>query len=222
MESKQAMDLFGEALKAYSLGERDKFYFKNEAGEMFEHNLKRYFRKTREMSKMEMSLINLSYGKILDVGCGTGNYIPLLNKRGKVLGIDISSKVIAVAVANGCKNCVVGDIFSISTRNKYDTITLFENNLGLGGSVRKTKELLNKLSCLLKENGQILAMTMRLPDKDYLDVELKPVWKGKVGGKFGWIHFNINFLSGLCKEGGLNLQVLKGNRYCYLVRIKKS
>lgn len=222
MKTKQSMDLFGEALKAYSQGDRAKFYFKDNAGELFEHGLSRYFRKTSQLSKSERKLISLSYGDILDVGCGTGNYIPLLAKRGKVIGIDISPNIIEVAKKNGCKNCKVADIFIFPTSKKYNTITFLENNLGIGGNVDKTKKLLKKLSNLLKNDGQILAIARRVPDKKYVAVELKPVWKQKVGPKFGWIHLNINFLSDLCEQAGLHLKVLQGNQHSHLIKIVKN
>ncbi|MCL4392599.1 class I SAM-dependent methyltransferase [Patescibacteria group bacterium] len=144
------MDVFGEVLKAYSKGDRSKFYFKDSSGELSERSLKRYFRKTNQLSRLEYRLINLSYGDILDVGCGTGNYIPLLAKHGQVLRIDISQNVIDVAKMNGCKTCVVADIFN-SHERKFDTITCFENNLGIGETIEKTSELLRKLSSLLKK-----------------------------------------------------------------------
>ncbi len=222
MKTKQSMDVFGEALKAYYLGDRSKFYLKEPSGELSELSLKRYLRKSNQLSKSERKLISLSYGDILDVGCGTGNYIPLLAKRGKVLGFDISKNVIDVAKMNGCKNCIVADIFTFPKKKKYDTITFLENNLGLGGSINKTKKLLKKLSNILKTDGQILAISKNLRNKKYFAIELNPVWKDKIGPKFGWIHFNINFLSDLCEEAGLHLKVLQGNQHNCLVRIVKN
>jgi 2-polyprenyl-3-methyl-5-hydroxy-6-metoxy-1,4-benzoquinol methylase len=175
MRTKQSMDLFGEALKAYYLGDKSKFYLKEPSGKMSEHSLKRYFRKISQLSKLERKLISLSYGEILDVGCGTGNYMSLLAKRGKVLGFDISQNVIDAAKMSGCKNCIVADIFTFSENKKYDTITFLENNLGIGGTIDKTRKLLRKISILLKDNGQILAISRNLRNKDYFSIELKPV-----------------------------------------------
>ncbi|MFC1644994.1 class I SAM-dependent methyltransferase [Patescibacteria group bacterium] len=222
MTTKKSMDLFGEALKAYAHGDRDKFYFKDSSGELFEHNLNRYFRSSNRLLKSEKKLISLAYGDILDVGCGTGNYISLLEKQGKVTAIDISSDVIDVARASGCGSCKVGDIFNFSAQKKYDTITFLENGLGIGGSVDSARKLLRVVHGLLKKDGHALATVRRLSDRNYFISELMPVWKGKVGPKFGWIHFNINFLSGLCGEAGLKLKVLQGNQYSYLVEIVKD
>gem|GEM_PF-4990262 len=45
------MDVFGEALKAYYFGDKSKFFLKEPSGELSEHSLKRYFRKTSQLSK---------------------------------------------------------------------------------------------------------------------------------------------------------------------------
>jgi len=216
------MDLFGEALRAYSQGDRSTFYLKDRSGELFETDLSRYFRKTNQLSKFEMKLISLTYGDILDVGCGSGNYIPLLAERGRVLGIDISPSVIDVAKKNGCKTCKVADIFTFPTTKKYDTITFLGNGLGIGGTVNKTKKLLKKLSCLLKNDGQILAIGRRVIQRKFVAVQLRPVWKQKIGSRFDWIHISKDFLSDLCEQAGLRLKVLQGNQHYYMFRIVKE
>jgi len=69
-------------------------------------------------------------------------------KRGKVIGIDISPTVIRVAKARGLKNCKVANIFTWKPRQKFDTIALIENNLGIAETPEKTKKLLKKLDAL--------------------------------------------------------------------------
>ena len=216
------MDVFGKALKAYYLGDKSKFYLKESSGKLIECDLKRYFRKTSRLSKLEKRLISLSYGDILDVGCGTGNYIPALTKRGKIIGIDISKNVIEVAMMNGCKNCIAADIFTFSTKKKFDTITFLENSLGIGGTIDKIKKLLKKLSIILKNGGQILAIQRNILNRNYFSIELNPVWQNKIGPKFGWMHFNINFLSDLCAKEGFRLKILQGNQRLCLIRIVKK
>ncbi|UCE24223.1 MAG: class I SAM-dependent methyltransferase [Candidatus Zixiibacteriota bacterium] len=222
MKTKQSMDLFGEALEAYSQGDRSPFYLKDRSGELSRTDLSRHFRKPDQLSKFEKKLISLAYGDILDVGCGTGNYIPLMSKRGRVLGLDRSPKVIDVAKKTGCKNCKVADIFTFSTATKYDTISFLGNNLGIGGTVNKTRKLLKKLSSLLKNDGQILAIGRRVIHKKFVEVQLRPVWKQQIGSRFDWIHISKDFLSDLCEQAGLRLKVLQGNQHYYLFRIVKK
>jgi SAM-dependent methyltransferase len=217
MSTKQSMDLFGEALLAYSRGDKSKFFLKTDSGKE-QYSLSERFRSYSKLNKSEKKLIALCHGTILDVGCGTGNIIPALEKKGKVLGIDISEKVIAAA---NRKNCITADIFSFSTKQKFDTITLFGNNFGIGGTVRNTKKLLQILKTLLKPKGQILAIARNYDATDYKELSLTPIWKNRVGKNFAWLIFSISFLSKLCKEQKLNLTIIsKSNKYS-VIRITK-
>ncbi len=215
-------DLFGQALYDKYKGENEPFYIEVR-GEKREHNIDRYFRSIKKLSGYEKSLISMCYGNILDVGCATGNYIPAMKKMGKVIGIDISPKVIEIAKQNGIKNCTVKNIFSFKSDKKFDNITMLENNLGMGGDVKETKKLLKKLSNLLKDEGQILTiLSKRSGNKDFLINELIPIYKGIKGKSFKWINFNIIFLNKLCKELSLELNVLSANKYYSLVKITKK
>lgn len=218
---KKSMDLFGEALLSYSKGDKSKFYFEDDSGKLFEHPIKRYFRKENEFSVSEKKIISLASGEILDVGCGTGLFIPALMKKGNVLGIDISSKVIQVAKNKGLNNCEVNDIFKFKTNQKFDTIVLIENNLGMGETVEKTKKLLKILSSLLKKDGIILTNAREVPNKDYYIWECYPVYKNKKGKKFAWVNFNSKYLKNMCKGLGLNLEVVKRGKYFYVAKISK-
>lgn len=81
---------------------------------------------------------------------------------------------------------------------------------------------MKKLSSLLKKDGQIIAIIKNVSSKKYVAVKLRPVWENKAGPKFGWIHFNLNFLSELCSQAGLRLKAIQGNQYSYLVKIVKK
>lgn len=162
------MDIFGKALWDHYKGDKNEFYFIDLKGKKSPHDLKRYFRSYKELSRLEKKLISLSYGNIFDVGCATGYYIPSLMKRGKVIGIDISERIIRIAKESGLKNCKVANIFHFKTKNKFDTITLLENNLGMGETLAGARRLLKILSSLLKKNGQILAMSKRIENRDFL------------------------------------------------------
>lgn len=203
-------------------GDWSPFYLKDRAGRLFKTDLSRYFRKTNQISPLEKKLIALVYGDILDVGCGTGNYLPLMARRGCVQGIDVSATVISVAKEMGCRTCKVADIFTFETTKRFDTITFLGNGLGIGGTVYKTAKLLRKLSKLLKDDGQILAIGRRVVRGEFVAVQLKPVWKQKVGSSFDWIHISRELLSDLCERTGFRLAVLAGNQHYYLFRIVKE
>ena len=214
------MDFFGQALLAYYQGERKPFYL-SDAGNTFEQPLKKYFREYRQFDKIEKKLISLARGNILDVGCGTGIYIPHLMKRGNVIGIDISPTVIRVAKARGLKNCKAANIFTWKPKQKFDTITLIENNLGIAETPEKTKKLLKKLSSLLTENGQILSNCGAVQTSEFYIHHYTTIYNGKKGQPFKWISFNEKYLAKICKETELKMQIIGRKKYEYLAKINK-
>ena len=215
-------DLFGQALYDRYCGEKN-YFFMEVRGEIREHNIDRYFRSIKKLSGAEKTLISMCYGNILDVGCATGNYIPAMQKKGNVTGIDISPKLIEIAKEAGINDCFVKNIFSFKSDKNFDTITMLENNLGMGGDVEGTKKLLKKLFNLLNDNGQILIiLSKRSGEKDFLINELTPVYKGIRGKSFKWINFNLKFLTKLCNEVHFNLKLLSGNKYYSLVKVTKN
>lgn len=215
-------DLFGQALYDYFHRKENKFYIAGFKGKK-EINLYRYFRSINELSKIENNLISMCFWKILDIGCGTGNYIPALEKKGKVIGIDISPKVIQTAKKMWRKNCFVADIFSYKTNKKFDTITMFENNLGMWETIEGTKKLLTKISNLLNKNWQLLIiLSWRSKNNDYLETNLTPIYNNIKGQPFKWISFNTKFLKKLCNEINLNLKIISKNQYYAFVKITKK
>lgn len=215
------MDIFGDALMAHFHGDKTRLFIEDVKGNKYPHDLNKYFRKYKQLDRLEKGIISLSKGKILDVGCGPGNYIPYLNKKGDVLGIDISPKVIKVCKERGFKNVKVADIFKLKTKDKFDTIVLLENNLGMAQTVPRTKKLLKILGSLLNKDGQILTNASYASTGDYFNGKMRMVWKNKKGDWISWISFNSKFLKELCNEVGLNMQVLSRYRHNYLGRITK-
>lgn len=207
------MDLFGRVLYDYweKGGKSSTLYFIENKKKKYPVEISRYFRSYDDLSNLEKKAISLSRGSILDVGCATGYHVPALMKQGEVDAIDISEHAIKVAKENCIDNCFAGDIFKYKPRKRYDTITLFENNIGLAGTVSKTKRLIKALTRLLKEDGQIICEIVRTRTVDSWAVLLTPLWKGKKGKSFKWLHFSVNFLSKMCVKYGLEVEMLEEN-----------
>ncbi len=216
-------DLFGKALLDHYHGSDKIFYFIDQNGYKAEHSLKRYFRDYIELTDLEKEMILLSRGNILDVGCGPGVYIPYLAKHGTVLGIDSSSYAIDIALKKGLKNCKVANIFTFTSEQKFDTILLAENNLGLAQSLSEAKKLLQKLSSLLTDDGQILTDCWVIPGHDYYVAELTPSYGDEIGDPILWITFSDEkFLSKFCADIGLEMVVIDTNENSYLAKITKK
>ena len=224
----QKMDLFGRVLYDYwEKGDKSSpLYFIENKKKKFPVDISRYFRSYEDLSCLEKKGIDLSRGRILYFGCATGYHVPALMGKGEVDAIDISEHAIKVAKENGLNNCFSGNIFKYNSRKKYDTITLFENNIGLAGTVFKTKRLIKRLLKLLKDDGQIICEIVRTRTVDSWTVLLTPLWNGIRGKSFKWLHFSINFISRICVNFGLEVEVLGENEISgniwSLIRLSKS
>ncbi len=221
---KKDINIFGEAMFGYLKDKSSKLYLIKKDKIKFLIDLDYYFREYEDLSDLEKKAISLAHDEILDVGCATGYYIPALKRNGNVDAIDISEHAIKIAKAKNIKECHVADIFNYNPVKLYDTITLLENNIGLAGTLSKTKKLFKILTKLLKKNGQIIAI-MRHTDyrKKYYSSKYIPLWKGKIAKKFRWFYFNINYLPRFCHKYNLKLDILNEDddegRKMYLVRL---
>ncbi|MFX1477268.1 MAG: methyltransferase domain-containing protein [Promethearchaeota archaeon] len=220
---KKNNNIFGIAMLEYSRNKSNDLELIKKDKTKFSINLGYYFREFNDLSNLEKKAISLAIGEILDVGCATGYYIPALKRNGNVDAIDISADAIEVARTKGIKECHVADIFKYHPANKYDTITLFENNIGLAGNYSKTKKLFKILLKLLKDNGQIICIIRHTDNrKKYYSSKYIPVWNGKAFNTFRWFYFNIEYLSKFCDKFNLTLEIVDENfdegRKMYLIR----
>jgi SAM-dependent methyltransferase len=221
---KKANNIIGDAILEYSKDKSSELELIKKDKTKFSIDLGYYFRELKDLSILEKRAISLARGEILDVGCATGYYIPALKRNGNVDAIDISEKAIRIAKAKGIEECHVADIFKYHPAKKYDTITLFENNIGLAGNYFKTKKFFKILTKFLKDDGQIICI-IRHTDykKRFYSSKYTPVWKGETFSKFRWFYFNINYLSKFCHKFNLYLRIIDEDydkrRKLYLIRL---
>lgn len=217
MDTHAAMDLFGQALYAYWKGDRTPMYFIYE-GVRTPRSMVHYFRPPSRLTKVEKELISLVHGHILDVGCATGYYVPELAKHGEVDAIDISPGAIQVAHERGIDECFLADVFAYYPGRRYDTVTLLENNLGMGGSIERADALLCTLASLLATGGQILMAQREIP-QEWVIRELTIEYKG-AQSTFPWLHLSSKTVRRLCENNGLAFEILmRGKHQMYLAKV---
>ena len=220
-----SMDLFGTALwDYYSNNLRSKFNFhqyciqKKYNGYSYEVDLGRYFRTLHDLNPMERTLIDLSYGDILDM--------PFLMDKGTTIGIEISLKINSIAKKNGINNCITGDIFKYKFDKKFDTITLMENDIVLSGTLHRLKKLLKKFRNLLNMNGQVLLRMRNVRTLKYWRVVYTPQYNDCFGIPFKLLYLNIYFFKKLAEKYNFQFFLIDKEdppepRF-YLIRLVKS
>ncbi len=124
---------------------------------------------------------------------------------------------------------IQGDIWQYK-EEKFDTVLLMMNGLGLAGRLRKLSPFLMRLKELLQPGGQILCdssditylyAATGLPEEDYYgEIQYCYEYEGVEGEWFNWLYVDANTLAVHCDALGLKLQVLYTNRYeQFLARI---
>jgi hypothetical protein len=90
----------------------------------------------------------------------------------------------------------------------------------MGQSIDGVHKLLEVLSGLLKDDGQILT-NARIIDVEYFEANLAPVYAGEQGSFFNWISFNEPCFRRVCEDAGLHANVLMREKNTALYRITK-
>lgn len=195
------------------------------------------FRSYNEMPKLEQKALQLATGKILDVGCGAGSHsLSLQNDRNlDVTSIDISEKAIETCKLRGVKNAKVQNILDFAGE-KFDTIILLMNGVGIFGKLENCNTFLSKLKSLLNLGGQILLDSSDIiymfdEDEDggkwipsnndyYGELVFNISYKGEKEEPFDWLYLDYNTLQNAAVANGLNCElILEGEHYDYLAKL---
>lgn len=194
------------------------------------------FRTYAAMPKLEKKALQLSKGKILDVGCGAGSHsLYLQNEKNlDVTSIDISENAIQACQLRGLKKAKVQNLLNIENE-QFDTILLLMNGTGIFGTLAETSNYLKKLKSLLAPNGQILIDSsdiiymfdededgsMWIPaDGYYGELTFTISYKNQTEEPFPWLYLDYNTLQNAAFANGLQcVLVEEGNHFDYLARL---
>ena len=97
-------------------------------------------------------------GRVLDFGCGAGRVGLHLQSRGhEVVGVDVSPLAVEVARERGARRRAAGNPQQrLEAGERFDTILLLGNNLGLLGGERQGRRLLRRLTRHAADRAHIL------------------------------------------------------------------
>ena len=232
-------DLFGKAILDYQTGNNpEDLITETTISEADEMSVAYLFRSFEEMPKLEQKALELSTGKILDVGCGAGSHSLYLQNKGlDVTSIDVSANAIEACKLRGLKNAFTQDVMTLQ-HQKFDTVLLLMNGAGMCGRLKNISNFLLQLKNLLTEEGQILVDSSDIiymfdededggkwipGDSDYYgEVEFIVSYKGATEKPFEWMYIDYNTLQNAALTNGFTCElVLEGEHFDYLARLTK-
>lgn len=229
-------DLMGRAIWDYYYQENSEdLQTETSISELDDLPVSYLFRDYQEMNALEKKALDLSFGKVLDVGSGAGSHSLYLQNERKleVTALDISPKSIEVCKARGVKNAICEDLLQFSEKN-FDTVLLLMNGTGIFQSLEHIDQYLQKLKSLVAENGQILLdstdiLYMYDQDEDggvlvpaigyYGELDYYLHYKGESEEPMKWLYLDFDTLENAAIANGFKIQKIEQLEDSYLAQL---
>jgi SAM-dependent methyltransferase len=230
-------DTFGKALLDHLHGKATgNLITETSISEADEVPLDYFFRDYQQMPDIERKALEMSRGRVLDVGCGSGSHSLWLQDKGlEVTAIDVSAGAVKTAKLRGVT--YVRQIPVLQFKDEqFDTILLLMNGTGIFETVERVRTYLGHLAGLLSPDGQILVDSSDLQymydrdpsggiwipaDRYYGEVDYWVSYNGETDDPFPMLYLDEGLLSALAEEAGFSMRiVVRGAHYDYLAQLK--
>ncbi|MBT9392870.1 class I SAM-dependent methyltransferase [Hymenobacter sp. NST-14] len=197
-----------------------------------------FFRSLWEMPEMERTALEECRGRVLDLGAGAGCHALELQQRGfTVKAVDISPGAVAVMQERGVGEVACHDLFdpALAQGEKFDTLLMLMNGIGLTGTLEGLERFLEHAKTLLHPGGQILATSSDISylyeDEDgalvfdlngpyYGQVTYSMQYAHQTGAEFHWLFADPSLLQDYAQAAGYEVEFLEeDDQQQYLVRL---
>jgi len=194
------------------------------------------FRSFEEMPRLEQIALEKCSGKTLDVGSAAGIHAKYLIQNGlDVECIDISPLSIDYLKKEGVSaRCI--DFFDLEDE-KFDTILLLMNGIGISGKLSNLENTLIQAKKLLQPGGQIICdssdvkflfedeeggMWVDLNTEYYGNFKFIMKYKGHVSDEFDWLYVDFNTFKEKADNVGLSIEKIYDKNDQFLVILKEK
>lgn len=231
-------DILGQALLDFHYNkEMGRLIIESEELEEEEMDISYYFRNYDQMPEYEQLALDLCKGKVLDVGAGAGCHALHLQKSIKnVKAIDTSAGAVEVMKERGVQDAVCVALEELKGE-KFDSILLLMNGIGISGRLSSLATFLQHLLGLLTTGGQIIfdstdlrylymeedgSFWIDLNADYYGEVTYRYSYRNDEGEPFPWLFIDEENMIEISKELGLKMEVIYRNEdFHYLAVLTK-
>ena len=236
----KAMETFGMALRKYFEGSPNvNLIVRRDDGKEAILPVSVFFREQVEFTEIEKTAMELTKGRVLDIGAGGGSLSLALQTKGHpVTAVDISPQATAILRERGLEQVYCADIFEFEG-GPFDTLLMMGHGIGMVESVEGLDRFLGKAHRLLTRNGQLLLDSLDVratDDSDHLsylesnrragryigEVRMQFEFQGQTGPFCGWLHVDAVTLTDHARSAGWQCQIVlceeTGN---YLARLRE-
>lgn len=234
--TKKEKDPMGHAIKEYfTTGKAAKLRVFSSQFYEDEIPVATLFRTLAQMPPQEREAVRLCRGRVLDVGAGSGCHSLEIIKRGlEVVAIDISEMSVQVMKERGI-DARTTDFFDKSFDEKFDTILMAMNGIGIVGKIERLSEFFMRAKQLLAHGGQLLldssdikyifenedgSLDIDLAAGYYGELDYRMQYRGIKGDIFNWLYIDYDTLAMYAEQFGFICEkCIDGEHYDYLARL---
>ena len=230
-------DVYGEALDDYFVHQEEKFplILHTSYGDQDEMPVEIFFREPDDFPELEFIGLSLCDGRVLDVGAGVGSHSLYLQEKGfEVDALELSQIACHIMQQRGVQHIICEDFYKFEGQ-KYDTLLLLMNGIGLAGDVDGFRKLLQHSKELLTENGQLIFdssdisylyndYNIKKPAHYFGEIQYQYEYKGTRGNLFKWLYLDQDLLIKISHELGWVVQILyedENDQYLVRMELKK-
>ena len=226
----RALSPFGAALKGYYTGDSEAVLaIRRDDG--FEDPLpvQHFFRPPAEFSKIESRALELCWGRVLDIGAGSGLHSLYLQSTGlEVTALDLDSSAVEVMSDRGVRDVRQADIGEF-VGGPYDSLLLLGHGVGMVEDLESLYRFLLDVLTITSPEAQILVHSRDVritEDPSHLayhkrnrrlgrypgEVRLQFEYQGVAGPLCGWLHVDPDTLANRATESGWNCDIILAGR----------
>lgn len=195
-----------------------------------------FFRDYNKMPKLEKIALKKCSGKILEIGAGAGAHaLELQNNGTDITALDYSKGAVETMQKRGVSKTVYSSIFDFISLEKFDTILMLMNGIGVAGTIEGYKLLLVKLKTLLNKNGKIIfdsadisylfqtedgEMMININDDYFGELSYQFEYKNEKSKNFNWLFLQFDIAAMYAEECGYECKLIYENENQYLAELR--
>ena len=219
----KGFDVFGRAIADFHQGKKTaKIIVHSEGFDKQKIKCSQLFRTKKKLPNLELEALKHCKGKVLDIGAGAGCHALILQKEGiDVTAVELSKEAAATMRLRGVQKVKNVDILKFKDE-KFDTLLLLMNGIGIAGTLPALVKFLNHLKTLLNPGGTILAESSDLlysaeeeeidaalnAEEYYGEVDYLLEYEGNYGKPFKWLFIDFETLKSVAAKCGFKTELL--------------
>lgn len=205
------------ALAAYRAGRRNaSVIMTTDVGGEESVSAELFFRGLEDMPPVEQKAVELARGRVLDLGAGAGAHsVPLSQAGLSTTAVEVLPTAREILTERGIRDVRAGGLESLEAGERFDTVLVLMNGLGLAGSLGGLERFLAALSARMAPGGQLLVDSTDPrawgdPDDGRYpgEVHMRLAFEGREGPPFPFLFVDPEALRDVADSLGLDAEVV--------------